>query len=108
MFFSADERVRLVEVMRAPATSTEALLRSLGAAEKRFPYPVAARLQRPLIDPDEQAEEHVFGARGLALLVARQRFSRLRLVRLRGFAPMPADEYSRLFLDLPQVRYFPE
>jgi hypothetical protein len=109
LFSLADEHVHLVEVFSATGTpSDEALFRQFGTPEMRYPYPLAAQLQRSLGEPEESLEELVYASRGLAGLIGRKPGSGERLLRLRGFEAMPIEQYYAKYVDLPPVRFFLE
>jgi hypothetical protein len=109
LFIDQDDLVHLVEVFDLPATvAVDPLVRQLGTPELTLDYPLAAQLQRPLCRPGEELIEFVYARRGLALLIGRPAGQPARLVRLRGFEVMPARMYRELFVDLPDVRFFPD
>jgi hypothetical protein len=103
--FDRDEKVVLVEVFPAARQSIDSWLDRLGLPERTVIYGLPQLLQRPLARGDEEVDELIWGARGLGLLRARAADGRERLVRVRGFAPMSADEYYRRFVRLPPIEY---
>lgn len=108
LFTFDDERVHLVESFPVSATvGRDTFERRLGPAEASAPYPLSARLQRPLGTPGDDLVELIYASRGLALLFAQTHRSDHRLLRIRGFEAMPADEYLRRFVELPPMQ-FPE
>ncbi len=106
LFTLDDIRVRLIEVFLLPRSlATGDLLEQLGVPELEVVCPLAAQLQRSFGAPDEDLNELVYAWRGLALLLGRTPGARERLVRVRGFEIMSAEEYRQRFVDLPPVRF---
>lgn len=105
LFSSGAADVCLVEVFRLPPALD---IGPLGPPDLCFNYPLEARMQRPLGDPCEDQQEYVFARHGMSLLVNVSTNGRRRLVRVRGFHPMPAFRYRDRFVDLSPVRWFPE
>ena len=109
LFHPPGKVVCLVEIYPPPTVRLAvALLGSLGEADLRYEYPLAARLQRMLGEPGEALEERVYSGRGLAVAVARRAGREERIFRLRGFRAMPAEEYYTDFVDLPEPRFLEE
>lgn len=108
LFATGDGRVELAEVYRLPRDATPAVLfMQLGSRGDEIEFPLAARLQRPIIEPEESAVEYVHAARGLAILVARRDDEAERVVRLRAFAAMPLQQYVDRFVRLLPVHFEP-
>lgn len=103
LFSPGEADVCLVEVF---GLSEEPDIDRLGAPDLCFDYPLEARLQRSLGNPDEYQQECVYAGRGLALLFGLPLGQAQHLLRVRGFKPMSADSYRDRFVDLPPVRWF--
>jgi hypothetical protein len=103
--FDRDEKVILIEVFPEVATSLDDWLALLGPPDRSIPYGLPQLMQRPLAQGDEDLDELVWGARGLALLRAGATGGRHRLARARGFSPMSPDDYQRRFVRLPGIEY---
>lgn len=107
LFTFDGESVELVELFSLPSSVvTEEVLSALGEPDLLAGYPLAAQLQRPLRQPGEELRESIFGDRGLALLSGHAPGETARLVRVRGFEAMPAQNYYERFVELPQVNIF--
>jgi len=102
--FDRDGFIVLVEHFPAGDPPVEPWLEVLGAPDRTIEYGVAQLMQRPLARTDEDVDELVWGARGLALLRGRTDRGE-RLIRTRGFAPGDADDYRRRFVELPRIEY---
>lgn len=106
LFTLDDDRVRLIEVFSLPMALGEgALQEQLGVPELEVPCPLAAQLQRPLGTLGQDLNEWIYAGRGLALLLGRTPGAQERLVRVRGFELMSAEEYRQRFVELPPVRF---
>lgn len=105
LFSDGEEMVCLAEVFPPGSAEAGKLLDQLGPAETCGGYPVEAELQRPLRRPGEMLEEHVYGARGLAILCGCLPRQAMRAVRIRGFEPMSAARYHERFVRLPPLTF---
>ncbi len=104
-----DQQVQLIEICSLPkSVKLDLLLEKLGEPDLKLDLPLANQLQRFARLPDEELFESVFAQRGLALLGGNVANSPARLVRIRGFALMPAEEYRKRFMNLSSVRFFPD
>lgn len=102
LFAGEDGNACLLEVYPS-GIDAEHLLAQLRPAETIAPFPLEAELQYPVRRPGETLEDHIYGARGLALLLASRAGEGTRVVRLRGFEPMTAAQYRQWFVDLPPL-----
>jgi hypothetical protein len=108
LFRDRAEKICLVEVFPLPvALLPDPSLDPLGPPDLTYSLSLAARLQRPEKFPDANLQEKVFGRHGLAFLLLPTDYQP-KLVRVRGFEPMPVQTYQERFVDLPPVRFFPD
>jgi hypothetical protein len=94
-WFMNGGRVALVEVALEPALPAAPLLARLGDPETRFRYADEPELGPGELTPPAGGsfEELVYGARGLAVLLARDAAGVTTAVRLRGFDSVPSERY---------------
>jgi hypothetical protein len=96
--------VELVEVLPTPARDTASLLAELGAPALTHVYSADERTAANLPVPrGGSIEEAVYDGRGLAVALARDPARAAAVVRIRGFRPMPAEQYLDAY-----VRFEPE
>ena len=96
--------IELVDVKPTPSSAAASLLDKLEGAAMTHVYSLderaAANLEAP---PDGSIEEVVYADKGLAITVARSASGEAVVLRIRGFMPMPFDNYVDDY-----VRFEPE
>jgi hypothetical protein len=93
--------VELVEVWLSPPADVSQLTAALGAPAGIHHYSVEERAAVNLPVPgDGSVEELIYPDRGLALTIGRNAAGRAWISRIRGFAPMPVEEYLHEYVAL--------
>jgi hypothetical protein len=96
--------VELVDVKPLPAPAAETLLAGLDGVAATHVYSVDERAAANLVAPrDGSIEEVIYADKGLALAIARWPSGEAVVVRIRGFKPMPFEQYVDEY-----VRFEPE
>ena len=96
--------IELVDVKPLTAPSAESLLDKLEGAARTHVYSLHERAAAKLEAPQGGSiEEVIYADKGLAIAIARESSGEAVVVRIRGFTPMPFEDYVDDY-----VRFEPE